>query len=80
MLDILSLRAVSVLIRPPTLLAGKPYFLRVRQANGACPVYVPVWFFDYDPCPALVLIRGNDNHIWRAPRDDLFAPESAIRD
>ncbi len=79
MQKIASLNPICILTRPKTLDNGKEYYLRVRQANGSYPTYIPIKFIDYDPCPALVLITQGDGHIWRAAREDLFTTEAAIQ-
>ena len=68
----------TVMIHPITLNEGKDYLLQVLQDNGHNPVYLPVRFISYQPCPGLVVIGDGNGQQWRVPRDELFIPEIAI--
>jgi hypothetical protein len=68
----------TIMIHPLTLNEGRDYLLRVHQVNGQNPVYLPVRFMSYHPCPALVVIGDGNGQQWRVPRDELFIPEIAI--
>jgi hypothetical protein len=63
------------MIRPLTLNEGKDYFFRVHQDNGHNPVYLPVRFISYQPCPELVVIGDGNGQQGKVPRDDLFIPD-----
>jgi hypothetical protein len=70
----------TIMLHPLTLNEGKDYLLRVHNGNGHHPVYLPVRFISYHPCPGLVVVGDGNGQQWRVPRDDLFIPEIAIRD
>lgn len=80
MKETMSIQLAYVLIRPHTLNIDNEYFLRFHQDKGQCPVYLPVRFVNYDPCPAMVVIRKGDGKLWKVPREDVFTAEPTIRD
>jgi hypothetical protein len=65
---------MTLLIRPLTLEEDQPYVLRVPQTPGCEPVYLPVRFISYQPCPALIIVKliQGDRSACIVPRDDLF--------
>jgi hypothetical protein len=65
----------TIVLHPLTLNEGKDYLLRVHQDNGHNPVYLPVRFISYHPCPALVVVGDVKGQFWRIPRDDIFLAE-----
>jgi hypothetical protein len=75
---------MTLLVRPLTLDACQPYVLRVAQATGTTPVFLPVMFISYQPCPALVIVSllQENRSFCKVPRDDLFSEviDSSISD
>lgn len=57
--------------RPATFEDGKFYFL-LEGITDEMMQFQPVTFVAYDPCPAIVIVRGNERR-FRCCRDDLFA-------
>jgi hypothetical protein len=66
---------MTLLIRPLTLDSCQPYVLRVVEAAGDSPVFLPARFISYQPCPALVIVRllQEDRSFCKVARDDLFS-------
>ena len=71
---------INLIVRPDTLENGTRYLLRVRQANGRRPAYVPVTFVRYDSCPAIVVVNDGEGRFLRVVREDLYTLELSIRD
>lgn len=65
-------------MRPETLIPGKTYRLYAPPwtATGAEPVFHPVQFVAYDPCPAMAIVRNGAGR-QRVPRCDLRLPDGA---
>jgi len=77
--EVIAKNTEKIMVRPITLDKGKEYLIQVHQDNGHIPVYLPVRFISYHPCPGLVVIGDGHGQQWRVPRDELFIPESTIR-
>ncbi len=72
-----TLKPTIALHRPNALAIGQGYLLRIRQNNGRKPIYRPVKFVGYTPCPAIVIVSETDGWIQRVSRVDLY--ESGLR-
>jgi len=71
---------MTLLIRPLTLEERQSYVLQVHRTPGFEPVYLPVRFISYQPCPALikvVLLEG-DKSSCIVRRDDLYIDKSNL--
>jgi len=69
------MKPILAIIRPAALDNGGKYLLRTHHNNGHDPDYIPVRFFGYDPCPALVVVRDSQGNSLRIPREDVFIYE-----
>jgi hypothetical protein len=63
------------MIHPLTLNEDGQYLLRFHQDNGHNPVYLPVRFISYHPCPGLIVVGDGNGQQWRVPRDDVFCAQ-----
>jgi hypothetical protein len=68
----------TIMIHPLTLNEGKDYLLRVHHDNGHNPVYLPVRFISYHPCPGLVVVSDGNEQLCRVHSDDIFVAEGNI--
>jgi len=59
-------------IHPDTLVEGRRYLLRIRQTVVPGCALVPVVFYRYDSCPAIVIVMDDSGQKVRIPRDDLY--------
>ncbi len=73
--EVIAKNTEKTMLRPINLNQGKEYLIRVHQDNGHIPVYLPVRFISYHPCPALVVVGDGKGQFWRVPRDDIFLAE-----
>lgn len=74
------MRNIFLIIRPDTLKSDGTYYLRLHRDNTRLPEYYPVVFVDYDPCPAMILVKDFKGKIWRIPREDVFSTEVSVHD
>ena len=68
---------MSGLAAPETLVKGMSYRLSWENENGN--EAEEVVFLGYSPCPAVVVVQGQDGRIWRCDRSKLFVPCLAAR-
>lgn len=66
------------LLRPESLHVEMIYLRVAHSLPSEIMEYEPVKFLGYDPCPALVWIRGADGRVTRCPRDELFLTISSF--
>jgi len=67
------MRTTLSVIRPDTLVEGRRYLLRIHQEVVSEYSLVPVIFYQYDPCPAIVIVLDDSGQKVRILRDDLYA-------
>lgn len=60
------------LIRPITFTVGETYLFAKHYSESEAML---VQFLQYDPCPAIMIVRAPDGQVFRCLRDDLFTPE-----
>lgn len=72
---------MTTLLRPLVLEERWQYLLRVPPNAGPDPVYLPVRFIGYQPCPALILVKllHGDRPVCKVPRGDLFIEAIDLR-
>jgi hypothetical protein len=61
--------------QPNTFEKGHRYLLRIRQNNGRKPIFRPVKFMGYTPCPAVVIVSESEGWIQRVDRVDLYGTD-----
>ena len=78
--EVIAKNTEKIMVRPITLDKGKEYLIQVHQDNGHIPVYLPVRFISYRPCPDLVVVGDGNGQSWRGPRDDVFCDQNTLPD
>lgn len=58
------------LIRPLTFIDGEKYLFVEHLPDKDVKL---VQFLNYDPCPAIIIVRASDGQVIRCLRDDLFS-------
>ncbi len=71
---------MNALTRPQSLDESQSYLLRLTQNASPKPVYLPVRFAGYQPCPALIIVRPLQGgfSLRNVPRDDLFSEVNGL--